>query len=151
MSTLPVEYVRDTRLFREAVEGREIISFEVPFHKFFARKEIVYLSMVLDYDLRKLENMITDMKYGRVVVEKLWALRLDGELFKEKKVLLPDLTSNQVDGSVEEVEGGHVMSIHVNDVKDLVRVAVFDKKSFREVWIYRRAPHPAVIRYAAFI
>lgn len=152
MSTLPIEYIRMSRMFREVVEGKEIVSFEVPTHKFFARNEIPYLSMVLDYDVRKLENMISDMKYGRVVVEKMWAIRLDSELFREnKKVLLPDLGSNQIDGNIESVENGHVINIDVNGIKSLVRVAVFDRQSFKEVIIVRRPPLPALVRYAAFI
>jgi hypothetical protein len=139
-------------MFREVVEGKEIVSFEVPAHKFFARNEILYLSTVLDYDARKLENMISDMKYGRVVVEKMWAIRLDADMFKEsKKVLLPDLASNQIDGDVEDVEGGHIVNIHVNGIKDLVRVAVFDKQSYKDIVIVRRSPLPALIRYAAFV
>ncbi|MEL9990777.1 MAG: hypothetical protein QXP98_10785 [Thermoproteus sp.] len=152
MSTLPIEYVRMSRMFREVVEGKEVISFEVPTHKFFARNEILYLSTVLDYDVRKLENMISDMKYGRVVVEKLWAIRLDSDLFREsKKVLLPDLSSNQIDGNVEEVENGHIVNIHVNGINNLVRVAVFNKQGFKDIVIVRRAPLPALVRYAAFV
>lgn len=151
MSTLPIEYLRDTRMFRERVEGKEIISFEVPSHKFFSRNEIIYLSTLLGYDIKKLENLITDMKYGRVIVEKMWALRLDSDSQKEKKVLLPDLASNQVDGDVEEVEGGHVFTIHINGVQNLIRMAVFDRQSYRDLVIVRRPPLPALIRYAAFI
>ncbi len=152
MSTLPIEYIRMSRMFREIVEGIEIISFEVPNHKFFARNEILYLSMVLDYDAKKLENMISDMKYGRVAVEKMWAIRLDADMFKEsKKVLLPDLASNQIDGNVEDVENGHIVNIHVNGVKDLVRVAIFNKQSYKDIVIVRRSPLPALVRYAAFI
>lgn len=152
MSTLPIEYIRMSRMFREVVEGKEIISFEVPAHKFFARNEILYLSTVLEYDIRKLENLISDMKYGRVAVEKMWAMRLDADIFKEpKKVLLPDLASNQIDGNVEEIEGGHVVNIHVNGVKDLVRVAIFNKQSYKDIVILRRSPLPALVRYAAFI
>ncbi|MEM4651312.1 MAG: hypothetical protein QW086_05750, partial [Pyrobaculum sp.] len=97
MATLPVEYLRTTRLFREKVGGVEIISFEVPTHKYFSRNEIPYLATALEVDFRKLENMISDMKYGRVVVEKLWAYRLDADMIREsKKVLLPDLANNPV-------------------------------------------------------
>jgi len=152
VSTLPIEYIRMSRMFRELVEGKEIVSFEVPTHKFFARNEVLYLSTVLDYDAKKLENMISDMKYGRVVVEKMWAIRLDADMFKEpKKVLLPDLASNQIDGNVEEVENGHIVNIHVNGVRDLVRMAIFDRQSYKDVVIVRRSPLPALIRYAAFV
>lgn len=152
MSTLPIEYVRMSRMFREVIEDKEIISFEVPMHKFFARNELLYLSAVLEYDIRKLENMVSDMKYGRVAVEKMWAIRLDADMFREsKKVLLPDLSSNQIDGNVEEVEGGHIVNIHVNGLKDLVRVAVFNKQSYKDIVIVRRSPLPALVRYAAFI
>jgi DNA polymerase III epsilon subunit-like protein len=65
VATLPIEYLRTTRLFRERIDNVEIISFEVPTHKYFSRNEIPYLATALDVDIRKLENMISDMKYGR--------------------------------------------------------------------------------------
>lgn len=152
MATLPVEYLRTTRLFREKVGDVEIISFEVPTHKYFSRGEVPYLATALDVDLRKLENMISDMKYGRVAVEKLWAYRLDGDIIREsKKVLLPDLASNPVDGEVEEYEEFKVLKIHVGSLRELVRIYVRQRPSFKEVVVYRRPPHPALVRYVAYL
>jgi hypothetical protein len=70
VATLPVEYLRTTRLFREKVGGVEIISFEVPTHKYFSRNEIPYLATALDVDFRKLENMISDMKKEVIIYRK---------------------------------------------------------------------------------
>ncbi|MGC8994302.1 MAG: hypothetical protein ACP5J0_02790, partial [Pyrobaculum sp.] len=125
MATLPVEYLRTTRLFREKIGDVEIISFEVPVHKYFSRNEIPYLATALDVDFRKMESLIADMKYGRVAVEKLWAYRMDADIIREnKKVLLPDLASNPVDGEVEEFEDAKVLKIHVGPLKEYVRVYV---------------------------
>ncbi|ABL88302.1 conserved hypothetical protein [Pyrobaculum islandicum DSM 4184] len=153
MATLPIEYLRTTRLFKERIGDLEIISFEVPTHKYFSRNEIPYLATALDVDLRKLENMLSDMRYGRVAVEKLWAYRLDGDLIREsKKVLLPDLVANKdVDGEVEELEDTKILKIHVAKLKEFVRIFVKKRQGFREVIIYRKPPHPALIRYVAYL
>lgn len=131
----------------------EIISFEVPVHKYFSRNEIPYLATALEADPRKLENMLSDMRYGRVAVEKLWAYRLDGDLIREsKKVLLPDLAANrEVDGEVDELEDAKILKIHVAGVRELVRIFVRRQQGYREVVIYRKPPHPALIRYVAFL
>ncbi|AFA40424.1 MAG: hypothetical protein QXS00_06055 [Pyrobaculum sp.] len=152
MATLPVEYLRTTRLFRERVGDSEIISFEVPTHKYFSRNEIPYLATALDVDLRKMENSISDMKYGRVAVEKLWAYRLDSQLLREnKKVLLPDLASNPIDGEVEEYEDSKILKIHVGNLREFVRIFIRTRQSFKEVVIYRKPPHPALVRYVAYL
>ena len=152
MATLPVEYLRTTRLFREKVGGVEIISFEVPTHKYFSRNEIPYLATALDVDFRKLENMISDMKYGRVVVEKLWAYRLDADMIREnKKVLLPDLANNPVDGEVDELEDFKILKIHIGELREYVRILVKPLQGYKEVIIYRKPPHPAFVRYVAYL
>lgn len=152
MATLPIEYLRTTRLFREKVGGVEIISFEVPTHKYFSRNEIPYLATALDVDFRKLENMISDMKYGRVVVEKLWAYRLDADMIREsKKVLLPDLASNPVDGEVDELDDFKILKIHIGELREYVRIFVKPLQGYKEVIIYRRPPHPAFVRYVAYL
>jgi hypothetical protein len=152
VATLPVEYLRTTRLFREKVGGVEIISFEVPTHKYFSRNEIPYLATALEVDFRKLENMISDMKYGRVVVEKLWAYRLDADMIREsKKVLLPDLASNPVDGEVDELEDFKILKIHIGELREYVRIFVKLLQGYKEVIIYRKPPHPAFVRYVAYL
>lgn len=152
MATLPVEYLRTTRLFKERVKDIEIVSFEVPTHKYFSRNEIPYLATTLDVDPRKMENMISDMKYGRVVVEKLWAYRLDSDMVREsKKVLLPDLASNPVDGEVDEFEDVRILKIHVGPLREFIRIYMKPQQGYKEVIIYRKPPHPALIRYVAFL
>ena len=152
MATLPVEYLRTTRLFREKVGGVEIISFEVPTHKYFSRNEIPYLATALEVDFRKLENMISDMKYGRVVVEKLWAYRLDADMIREsKKVLLPDLANNPVDGEVDGLEDFKILKIHIGELREYVRIFVKPLQGYKEVIIYRKPPHPAFVRYVAYL
>jgi hypothetical protein len=152
VATLPVEYLRTTRLFREKAGGVEIISFEVPTHKYFSRNEIPYLATALEVDFRKLENMISDMKYGRVVVEKLWAYRLDADMIREsKKVLLPDLANNPVDGEVDELEDFKILKIHIGELREYVRIFVKPLQGYKEVIIYRRPPHPAFVRYVAYL
>jgi hypothetical protein len=152
VATLPVEYLRTTRLFREKVGGVEIISFEVPTHKYFSRNEIPYLATALEVDFRKLENMISDMKYGRVVVEKLWAYRLDADMIREsKKVLLPDLANNPVDGEVDELEDFKILKIHIGELREYVRILVKPLQGYKEVIIYRKPPHPAFVRYVAYL
>ena len=152
MATLPVEYLRTTRLFREKVGSVEIISFEVPTHKYFSRNEIPYLATALEVDFRKLENMISDMKYGRVVVEKLWAYRLDADMIREnKKVLLPDLANNPVDGEVDELEDFKILKIHIGELREYVRIFVKPLQGYKEVIIYRKPPHPAFVRYVAYL
>jgi hypothetical protein len=152
VATLPIEYLRTTRLFREKVGGVEIISFEVPTHKYFSRNEIPYLATALDVDFRKLENMISDMKYGRVVVEKLWAYRLDADMIREsKKVLLPDLASNPVDGEVDELDDFKILKIHIGELREYVRIFVKPLQGYKEVIIYRKPPHPAFVRYVAYL
>ncbi|MFN7105550.1 MAG: hypothetical protein ACK4M3_03060 [Pyrobaculum sp.] len=152
MATLPVEYLRTTRMFREKIGDVEVISFEVPTHKYFSRNEIPYLATALDVDLRKLENMVSDMKYGRVVVEKLWAYRLDADMIREnKKILLPDLVSNPVDGEVEEHEDYRLLKIDIATLREYIRIFIKPQQGYREVVIYRKPPLPALVRYVAYV
>jgi hypothetical protein len=152
VAALPVEYLRATRIVNEVVDGVEVISFEVPTHKYFSRGEVPYLSLALDVDIRRLESMISDMKYGRVVVEKLWAHRLDSDIAREvRQVLLPDLTMNQVNGEAEELEGVRILKLHVGQLREFIRILVRARHSFKEIVIHRRPPHPAIARYIAYL
>jgi hypothetical protein len=96
--------------------------------------------------------MISDMKYGRVVVEKLWAYRLDADMIREsKKVLLPDLANNPVDGEVDELEDFKILKIHIGELREYVRIFVKPLQGYKEVIIYRKPPHPAFVRYVAYL
>ena len=157
MTVLPIEYIRENRTFREKLpDGTEIVSFEVPRHKFFAKGEILYLALALDYSEERMYRLIDEMKLGYVTVNKLWAIRLDEDVpFNyNKRVLLPllDEILDLVDAdTIKQGEDFKTISFSVGKYRDFIRVYVRYRVEFKDVVILRRDPLPAVIHYHVLV
>jgi len=149
VATLPVEYLRETTPIEEVVEGRKVISHEVPVHRYFSRVEVAYLSLALDVPEQQLERRIDELRYGRRVLEKLWAWSFGKPPFSISRILLPDLLENEVDADGEAHGDVKVYKFHIAGIKDFISVAVFDYRSFKEILFYRTVEPRALIRYLA--
>ncbi|BDR91977.1 hypothetical protein [Vulcanisaeta souniana] len=149
MSSSIPEYLRSSIKVKEIVNGVEINSFKVPPHKFFVNEELAYLSLPLNIDEKILINKINELKLGRKTIEKLYAIRLDTEPWQYNELELPDLVNNEVDGTSLEGRGNIVFSayIHVNDIKNFLKIVAFKYVSYIEINIVRLAGYQGVIRY----
>ncbi|WP_054842187.1 hypothetical protein [Vulcanisaeta distributa] len=150
MSSSIPEYLRQSVKVKETVDGVEINSFKVPPHKFFVNEEITYLTLPpLNVDEKVLINKINELKLGRKTIEKLYAIRLDSEPWQYNELELPDLLNNEVDGTSMEGKGNVAYSayIHVNGIKNFLKIVAFKYVSYVEVDIIRLAGYRGVVRY----
>lgn len=125
------------------------MSHEIPVHRYFSRVEVAYLSLALDIPEEQLERRIDELRYGRRVVEKLWAWAFGKPPFSTVRILLPDLLSNEIDADGESYVDTKVYRFHIAGIKDFIRVTVFDYRNFREVLLYRAVEPRALVRYLA--
>ncbi|WP_054855519.1 hypothetical protein [Vulcanisaeta sp. JCM 16161] len=149
MSSSIPEYLRQSVKVKETVDGVEINSFKVPPHKFFVNEEITYLTLPLNVDDKVIINKINELKLGRKTIEKLYAIRLDTEPWQYSELELPDLLNNEVDGTSMEGKGNVVYSayIHVNGIKNFLKIIAFKYVSYVEVDIVRLAGYKGIVRY----
>ncbi len=56
-----------------------MLSFEVPYMRFFATYELVYLAVMLNEEggTERIAKKIEELKFGRKTIEKLYAYRYD--------------------------------------------------------------------------
>ncbi len=150
MSSSIPEYLRQSVKVKETVDGVEVNSFKVPPHKFFVNEEITYLTLPLNVDEKILINKINELKLGRKTIEKLYAIRLDTEPWQYNELELPDLLNNEVDGTSMEGKGNVAYSayIHVNGIKNFLKIIAFKYVSYVEVDIVRLAGYRGgIVRY----
>jgi len=99
------EYLIDTQVIEEEVGGVKVRCFVVPRTKFFSVHEVVYLAAALSTDMDVIRRRIDELKLGRKVIQKLYAVRLDTEPWSAKPLTLPILCDREGDeGCVNEVE-----------------------------------------------
>jgi len=99
------EYLIDTQTIDEEVDGAKVRCFVVPRARVFSRHEVVYLAAALSTDMETIRRRIEELKLGRRVVQKLYAVRLDAEPWSTKPLTLPILCDRERDeGCVNEVE-----------------------------------------------
>ncbi|WP_243666378.1 hypothetical protein [Vulcanisaeta sp. JCM 16159] len=134
---------------KETIDGVEVNSFRVPPHKFFVNEEITYLTLPLNVDEKVIMNKINELKLGRKTIEKLYAIRLDADPWQYNELELPDLLSNEIDGTAMENKGNVIYSvyIHVNGIKNFLKIIAFKYVSYVEIDIIRLAGYRGVIRY----
>ncbi|WP_054853452.1 hypothetical protein [Vulcanisaeta distributa] len=150
MSSSIPEYLRQSVKVKETIDGVEVNSFRVPPHKFFVNEEITYLTLPLNVDEKVIMNKINELKLGRKTIEKLYAIRLDADPWQYNELELPDLLSNEIDGTAMENKGNVIYSvyIHVNGIKNFLKIIAFKYVSYVEIDIIRLAGYRGgVIRY----
>jgi hypothetical protein len=149
MSSSIPEYLRSSVKVKEVVDGVEVNSFKVPLHRFFVNEELTYLAVSLNVDEKVLMNKINELKLGRKTIEKLYAARLDEEAWRYHELELPDLLSNDIDGTQTEGRGNvaYAIYIHVNGIKNFLKIVTFKYVSYVEVDILRLKGYKGIVRY----
>ena len=99
------EYLVSTQTIDEVVNGVSVRVFPVPRARLFSVHEVVYLAAALSTDMDTIKRRINELKLGRKVIQKLYAVRLDEEAWSLKPLTLPILCDREKDeGCVNEVE-----------------------------------------------
>ncbi len=150
MATLPVEYLRETKIVEEYVDGRLVMSFEVPLYKYFSRGEALYLSLLLGIDEREMLGKIEELKFGRKTVEKLWAVRLDEDSFSTAHIYFPDLEANSVDAAESMHDDVRVVKFHINGIRNFLRIIHIRENYFQRLVIYRSVMPRGIAEYLIY-
>jgi len=150
------EYLIDTQVIDEEVGGVRVRVFLVPRARLFSVHEVVYLAAALSTELDVIKKRIEELKLGRRVIQKLYAVRLDTEPWSAKPLTLPILCDREGDeGCVNEVEvepaelrGSMVYAIYVlvNGVRFL-KITTLKYPSHYEINITRLAGYKGIARY----
>jgi len=150
------EYLVSTQTIDEVVNGVSVRVFPVPRARVFSTHEIVYLAAALSTDMDTIKKRIEELKLGRKVIQKLYAVRLDEEAWSLKPLTLPILCDREKDeGCVNEVEvepaelrGNMVYAIYVlvNGVRFL-KITTLKYPGHYEVNVVRLAGYRGIARY----
>jgi hypothetical protein len=91
------EYLVSTQAIDEEVNGARVRCFMVPRARVFSTHEVVYLAAALSTDMDTIRRRIDELKLGRKVIQKLYAVRLDTEPWGGKPLMLPVLCDRNED------------------------------------------------------
>ena len=151
------EYLVSTQAIDEEVNGARVRCFMVPRARVFSTHEVVYLAAALSTDMEVIKRRIDELKLGRKVIQKLYAVRLDEEPWSTKQLTLPILCDREKDeGCVNEVEvepgelrGNMVYSVYlgVNKVRRFLKITTLRYLDHYEVDVVRLAGYRGIARY----
>jgi len=151
------EYLVSTQAIDEEVDGARVRCFMVPRARVFSTHEVVYLAAALSTDMDTIKRRIDELKLGRKVIQKLYAVRLDEEPWSTKPLTLPILCDREKDeGCVNEVEvepaelrGNMVYAIYVsiNGIGRFLKITTLKYPSHYEINITRLAGYRGLVRY----
>jgi hypothetical protein len=151
------EYLVSTQTIDEEVNGARVRCFMVPRARFFSVHEVVYLAAALNTDMDVIRRRIDELKLGRKVIQKLYAVRLDSEPWGSKPLTLPILCDknqdkdcvNEVEVEPAELRGNMVYSVYisVNGVRRLLKITTLKYLDHYEINITRLAGYKGIARY----
>jgi hypothetical protein len=151
------EYLVDTQVIDEEVSGVRVRCFVVPRARVFSRHEVVYLAAALDTGLDTIRKRIEELKLGRRVIQKLYAVRLDAEPWSTKPLTLPILCDknedkdciNEFEAEPGELRGNMVYSAYltINGIGRFLKITTLRYPSHYEVNIVRLAGYRGIARY----
>jgi len=157
LSSKTPEYLIETQEIDEEVNGARVRCFMVPRARFFSKHEVVYLAAALSTDMDTIKKRIDELKLGRKVIQKLYAVRLDAEPWPLKPLTLPILCdknqdkdcANEVEVEPAELRGNMVYSVYlgVNGVRRFLKITTFRYPSHYEVDVVRLAGYKGIARY----
>lgn len=155
MSSNQLEYIKDEPVIEEKVDSKSVLSFEVPYMRFFATYELSYLSVILNEDAEKIGKKIEEHKFGRKTIEKLYAYRYDSDQYGNPvpwplaKLSLPIITENEVEPHLLQSPEPVIykISIDVAGVEDFLQLTLLWYSSHKEFIIYRKAEPRGIVRY----
>jgi hypothetical protein len=150
------EYLVSTQTIDEVVNGVSVRVFPVPRARLFSVHEVIYLAAALSTDMETIKKRIDELKLGRKVIQKLYAVRLDTEPWSAKPLTLPILCDknqdkdcvNEVEVEPAELRGNMVYAIYVlvNGVRFL-KITTLKYPSHYEINITRLAGYKGIARY----
>jgi hypothetical protein len=151
------EYLVSTQTIDEEVNGISVRMFLVPRARVFSTHEVVYLAAALSTDMDTIKRRIDELKLGRKVIQKLYAIRLDEEPWSTKPLTLPILCDknqdkdcvNEVEVEPAELRGSMVYAIYVsiNGVRRFLKITTLRYPSHYEINITRLAGYKGIARY----
>ena len=151
------EYLIDTQVVDEVVGGVRVRCFMVPRARVFSTHEVVYLAAALSTDMNTIKKRIDELKLGRKVIQKLYAVRLDTEPWSAKPLTLPILCDrekdegcfNEVEVEPDELRGNMVYSVYlgVNKVRRFLKITSLKYLDHYEVDVVRLAGYRGLVRY----
>jgi hypothetical protein len=151
------EYLVSTQTIDEEVNGVRVRVFLVPRARVFSTHEVVYLAAALCTDMETIRRRIDELKLGRKVIQKLYAVRLDTEPWSAKPLTLPILCDknedkdcvNEVEVEPAELRGNMVYSVYlgVNKVRRFLKITTLKYLDHYEVDVVRLAGYRGIARY----
>jgi len=151
------EYLIDTQTIDEEVNGVRVRCFVVPRARVFSKHEVVYLAAALSTELDVIRRRIDELKLGRKVIQKLYAVRLDTEPWGGKPLTLPILCdksedrdcTNDFEAEPSELRGNIVYSAYltINGIGKFLKITTLRYPSHYEVDVVRLAEYRGLVRY----
>jgi hypothetical protein len=151
------EYLASTQAIDEEVDGARVRCFMVPRARVFSTHEVVYLAAALSTDMDTIKRRIDELKLGRKVIQKLYAIRLDEEPWSTKPLTLPILCDkdqdkeciNDFEVEPAELRGNMVYSVYlgVNKVRRFLKITTLKYLDHYEVDVVRLAGYRGLVRY----
>jgi hypothetical protein len=151
------EYLIETQVVDEEVNGARVRCFVVPRARVFSRHEAVYLAAALNTDMETIRRRIEELKLGRKVIQKLYAVRLDSEPWGGEPLTLPVLCdksedrdcTNDFEAEPSELRGNTVYSAYltINGVRRFLKITTLRYPSHYEVDVVRLAGYRGIARY----
>ena len=151
------EYLIETQVVDEEVNGARVRVFPVPRARLFSVHEVIYLAAALSTELDVIKKRIEELKLGRRVIQKLYAVRLNTEPWSTKPLTLPILCDrekdegcfNEVEVEPAELRGNMVYSIYVsvNGIGKFLKITTLKYPGHYEVDVVRLAGYRGVARY----
>jgi len=151
------EYLIETQVVDEAVNGARVRCFMVPRARVFSTHEVVYLAAALSTELDVIRRRIDELKLGRKTIQKLYAIRLDAEPWPLKPLTLPILCdksqdkdcTNDIEAEPAELRGNMVYSVYlgVNGVRRFLKITTLKYLDHYEVDVVRLAGYRGLVRY----
>jgi hypothetical protein len=151
------EYLVSTQTIDEEVDGARVRCFVVPRARVFSTHEVVYLAAALSTDMDTIKRRIDELKLGRKVIQKLYAVRLDTEPWGSKPLTLPILCdksedrdcTNDFEAEPSELRGNMVYSAYltINGIGKFLKITTLRYPSHYEINITRLAGYKGIARY----
>jgi hypothetical protein len=151
------EYLIDTQVIDEEVGGVRVRVFPVPRARLFSVHEVIYLAAALSTELDVIKKRIEELKLGRRVIQKLYAVRLDTEPWSAKPLTLPILCDknedkdcvNEVEAEPGELRGNMSYSAYltINGIGKFLKITTLRYPSHYEINITRLAGYRGIARY----
>lgn len=171
-----IEYIKKSVYRNENINGVKVVSFEVPFIKYFSEDELIYLQAMLDIsDENELINKIEESRLGRKTIEKVFAYRIKQanipDPWTTDPPLMPSLLRNDAEPTMiyNSSERGRSLgeevvvseyglnkfevsySISINGIGNFIYMGLINRGFYKEIYILRNIEPRAIVKYNVYI